>query len=77
MKVPAHKRYRNEIKKRQPKMSFDKSFRRFTAIAAGAAVGVAGYYGLKGLFGSNEKKKKHKTTDLKLGKYDYKITSYK
>ena len=54
MKVPAHKRYRKEIKKRQPKMSFDKSFRRFTAIAAGAAVGVAGYYGLKSLFGNGK-----------------------
>lgn len=56
MKVPAIKRYRTEIKRKKPKMSFDKSFRRFTAIAAGAAVGVAGYYGLKSLFGNGKEK---------------------
>jgi hypothetical protein len=46
MKVPAHKRYRNEIKKRQPKMSFNKAFGRFAAVGAGVAVGTAAYYGL-------------------------------
>ena len=48
MKVPAHKRYRNEIKKRQPKMSFNKAFGRFAAIGAGVALGTAAYASLGG-----------------------------
>jgi hypothetical protein len=46
MKVPAVKRYRTEIKKRQPKMSFNKAFGRFAAVGAGVAIGTAAYYGL-------------------------------
>ena len=41
MKVPAVKKYRTEIKKRKPKMSFDKAFGRFAAIGAGVALGTA------------------------------------
>ena len=48
MKVPAHRKYRTEIKKRKPKMSFDKAFRRFTAIGAGVALGTATYAALGG-----------------------------
>ena len=56
MKVPAVKRYRTEIKKRKPKMSFDKAFGRFTAIAAGAAVGTAIGLGVNALFGDKNEK---------------------
>ncbi len=48
MKVPAVKRYRTEIKKRKPKMSFDKAFGRFAAIGAGVALGTATYAALGG-----------------------------
>lgn len=43
--------------------------------AAGAVSYLVGYN--KGKKDSNKKKKKYKTTDLDLGKYNYKITSYK
>ena len=56
MKVPAIKRYRTEIKKRKPKISFDKAFGRFTAIAAGAAVGTAIGLGVNALFGDKKEK---------------------
>ena len=56
--------------------------------ATGFGLGAAGGFGTAGavsyLVGynrgkkdSNKKKKKYKTTDLDLGKYNYKITSYK
>ena len=48
MKVPAVKRYRTEIKKKKPKMSFDKAFGRFAAIGAGVALGTATYAALGG-----------------------------
>ena len=48
MKVPAVKRYRTELKKRKPKMSFDKAFGRFAAIGAGVALGTATYAALGG-----------------------------
>ena len=43
--------------------------------AAGLVVG--GYAGYKKLTKKDKKKKEYKTTNLKTGKYDYKITSYK
>jgi len=50
MKVPAHRRYRNEIKKKPKKIkSFDSKFRRIARFAAGAAVGVAAYEAIKAL----------------------------
>ena len=57
-----------------------KEMKTFPEMYAGAAV-IGGGLGLgtssaiKAM--RNEKKKKYKTTKLKLGNYDYKITSYK
>ena len=48
MKVPAVKRYRTEIKRKKPKMSFDKAFGRLAAIGAGVALGTATYAALGG-----------------------------
>lgn len=45
-------------------------------IAAGAVVGSGVGYGINQMRKKN-KKKEYKTTDLDLGKYSYKITSYK
>tara|TARA_B100000427_G_scaffold126637_1_gene105296 strand:- start:646 stop:834 length:189 start_codon:yes stop_codon:yes gene_type:complete len=61
MKVPAVKRYRTEIKKKKPKMSFDKAFGRFTTIAAGAAVGTAIGLSVNALFGDKKEKKNAKS----------------
>ena len=46
------------------------------AIGAGAVVGSGVGYGINKMRKKN-KKKEYKTTDLDLGKYSYKITSYK
>ena len=46
------------------------------AIGAGAVVGSGIGYGINKMRKKN-KKKEYKTTDLDLGKYSYKITSYK
>ena len=45
-------------------------------IAGGAVVGSGVGYGINKMRKKN-KKKEYKTTDLDLGKYSYKITSYK
>ena len=69
MKVPAVKRYRTEIKKKKPKMSFDKAFGRFTVIAAGAAVGTAIGLGVNALFGDKKEKKNAKSRKEKVQLY--------
>ena len=57
---------------------FTKNYPELSAatIAAGAVVGSGIGYGINKMRKKN-KKKEYKTTDLDLGKYSYKITSYK
>ena len=57
---------------------FTKNYPELSAatIAAGAVVGSGVGYGINKMRKKN-KKKEYKTTDLDLGKYSYKITSYK
>mgnify|MGYP001308902692 CR=1 FL=1 len=43
MKVTAVTRYKTGFKKKKPKISFDKAFRRSAAIGAGVALGTATY----------------------------------
>jgi ElaB/YqjD/DUF883 family membrane-anchored ribosome-binding protein len=65
-----------EIIKNQYQFTKDNPGLSAAAIGAGAVVGSGIGYGINKMRKKN-KKKEYKTTDLDLGKYSYKITSYK
>ena len=77
-KVQAKKitRKTKEIIKNQYQFTKDNPGLSAAAIGAGAVVGSGIGYGINKMRKKN-KKKEYKTTDLDLGKYSYKITSYK
>ena len=65
-----------EIIKNQYQFTKDNPGLSAAAIGAGAVVGSGIGYGINKMR-KKKKKKEYKTTDLDLGKYSYKITSYK